>query len=283
MQRRLGVEEVGVQAVQVVARPLCLAEPCPGDHRRIAGADELLQLGLGLAQRARGGVGALRPEDVGLVALQRGHGDGRPIGQRRTQFVGGDVELGRLGIVEARGHVVPVVGQRGGDLLLVGHRHERVLGEQRQQLTEAVDREQVGDVRPIALVLERGDLGQLPVLGGQLCRRRHLDLLDLLERALREGGEKGQAFDLDVEELAAHRPLLGRRVEVEDVAPDRELASILHLLDALVATSHQLVGRLVQVDQVALGDREAVRAQSRIGHLLGERARGSHHHRRGLG
>ena len=38
---------------------------------------------------------------------------------------------------------------------------------------EVVDGEQLGDVR--ALVLQRGDLGQLAVLGGELGRGRDLD------------------------------------------------------------------------------------------------------------
>ncbi len=39
---------------------------------------------------------------------------------------------------------------------------------------ELIDREQLGDVGPVGLVLERGDLGQLAVLLGQLGRRRDL-------------------------------------------------------------------------------------------------------------
>ena len=115
------------------------------------------------------------------------------------------------------------------------------------------------------------DLGQLAVLGRQLGRGRDLDALGLLERALGEGREPGQPLDLDVEQLAAHRALLGGRVDVEDVAADGELAAVLDLVDALVAAGHEPLGGLVEVDQAALLDREAVRAQLRVGHLLGER------------
>ncbi len=85
-----------------------------------------------------------------------------------------------------------------------------------------------------------GDLGQLAVLGAELGGRRDLHALGLLERALGEGGEPGQALDLDVEQLAADRALLGGRVDVEDVAADGELAALLDLVDALVAAGHEL-------------------------------------------
>ena len=123
------------------------------------------------------------------------------------------------------------------------------------------------------LVGRGGDLGQLAVLGAELGRRRDLHPLGLLERALGEGGEPGEPLHLDVEELAAHGALLGGRVDVEDVAAQRELAAVLHLVDALVAAGHELVGGLVEVEQPALLDLEAVRAQLGVGHLLGERRR----------
>ena len=52
----------------------------------------------------------------------------------------------------------------------------------------------------------------------------------------------------------------------------RELAALLDLVDALVAAGHELVGGLLEVEQAALLDREAVRAQLGVGHLLGQRA-----------
>ena len=118
------------------------------------------------------------------------------------------------------------------------------------------------------------------MLGRELRRRRDLDPLDLLQRALGERGEERQPLDLDVEQLAAHRALLGRRVDVDDVAAQRELAALLDLLDALVTAGDELGRRLVEVEQPALLDREAVRAQRGVGHLLGERDGAGHHHRR---
>ena len=57
----------------------------------------------------------------------------------------------------------------------------------------------------------------------------------LAEAALRERGEPAQRLDLDVEQVDADGALLGRRVDVEQAAADRELAAVLDLVDALVA------------------------------------------------
>ena len=96
------------------------------------------------------------------------------------------------------------------------------------------------------------DLGELAVLGAQLRGGLDLDPLGLLERALRERREPGEALDLDVEQLAADGALLGRRIDVEDVAADRELAALLDLVDALVAAGDELVERLREVERAAL-------------------------------
>ena len=186
------------------------------------------------------------------------------------QTLGRHVEVMGVGVVEARGHVVPEVAQRGRQLLLGRHHHEAVGGYQVQELTEAVDRQQLGDVGPLALLADRRDLGQLTVLGAQLGGRLDCHPLDLLQRPLGEGGEEREAFDLDVEHLAAHRALLGGGVHVEDVSPDRELTAVLHLFGVLVPAGHQLSGGLVEVEQAALLDLESVRAQRGVGHLLGE-------------
>ena len=180
--------------------------------------------------------------------------------------------------MEARGHVLPEVAQRGRQLLLGAHHHERAVRHELEQLAEAVHREHVGHVGALLGLAAGGDLGQLPVLGAQLGRGGDLHPLGLLERALGEGGEPGEALDLDVEQLAAHRALLGGGVHVEDVAPDGELAAILDLVGALVAAGHEPRGHLVEVEQAALLDLEAVRAQLGVGHLLRQRGGARHHH-----
>ena len=120
------------------------------------------------------------------------------------------------------------------------------------------------------------------MLGRELRGGCDLDALGLLERALGEGREEGQALDLDVEELAAHRALLGGRIDVEDVAADGELAALLDLLDALVAAGHELGPDLVEVHELAGLEREAVRTQLGVGHLLRERGDRGDDHRGGV-
>ena len=186
----------------------------------------------------------------------------------------------RVGVVEGGADVVPVVAQRGLQVLVGGDHDVGVLREQREQLAEAVDRQQLGDVGAALLVLERGDLRQLAVLGGELGGGRDLHALPLAERALGEGGEPAQRLDLDVEQLDADRALLGGGVDVEQAAADRELAAVLDLVDALVAGRDELQHGLVEVEQLADLEREAVRAQLGVGDLLGERDGADHDHRR---
>ena len=145
---------------------------------------------------------------------------------------------------------------------------------------EVLDRQQLGDVRAVLGLLERGDLGQLAVLGRQLGGGRDLDRVGVAERALGERGEPAQRLDLDVEQVDAHRAVLGRREDVEQAAADRELAAVLDLVDALVAGGDEVVRGLVEVEQVADAEREPVRAQRRVGDLLGQRDGGDDDDRR---
>ena len=191
--------------------------------------------------------------------------------QRLFDRLGRDVEVVGVGVVERGAHVLPVVGERRGDLLLRRDQDERVVGRELEERVEAVDRQQLRHVGPVVFVLERGDLGQLAVLGRELGRRRDLDRVGLAERALGERREPAQRVDLDVEQVDAHRLVLGRRVDVEDAAADRELAAVVDLVDALVAARDELRGDLVEVEQVALAQPERRRAQRRVGDLLAQR------------
>ena len=279
---RLAVEEGRLHAGHVQLRALRLAAARPRHEGAVARANELLELRLGVLQRASGRVGRLGAELVGLVlrdARQPQLGAPVECGVERLRL---HVEVVSVLVVEARGHVLPVVAQRRSELLLGGDSHERVVRHEVEQLAEAVHGQDVGHVGALVLLGRGGDLGQLAVLGRQLRGRSDLHALRLLERALGEGGEPREPLHLDVEQLAADSALLGGRVHVEDVAADRELAALLDLLDALVAARHELARRLVEVEQAALLDLEAVRAQGRVGHLLGERDRRGHQHGRQL-
>ena len=116
---------------------------------------------------------------------------------------------------------------------------------------EVLDREQLGDVGAVGLVLERGDLGQLAMLGGELGRWRDLDLLGVSERSLGEGREPPQRLDLVAEQVDTDRAVLGRGKYIEQPTPDRELAPVLDLLDSLIARRNQVGGGLVEVEEIA--------------------------------
>ena len=145
---------------------------------------------------------------------------------------------------------------------------------------EVLDRQQLGDVRALGGILERSDLGQLAVLGRELGGGGDLDHLGVAERALREGGEPAQRLDLVAEQVDPDRAVLGRREQVEQSAADRELAAVLDLVDALVTRGDEVERSLVEVDQLADAQLEAVRAHRGVGHLLRQRDRADHDHRR---
>ena len=134
-----------LQAREVVGRALALAALRPGHERAVAGAHELLELGLGLLERARGEVGRLRAELqrlVGVVGRQARLSAGIERGLDRVR---GDVELVGVRVVERGADVLPVVGERGLDLLLGGDQDGRV-GREVEERAEAIDRQQLRDV-----------------------------------------------------------------------------------------------------------------------------------------
>ena len=239
----VGGVPAGPQALQVVGGALALAALRPGDDRRVARARELLELRLGLVERARGELGGLGAELDRLRAGDRGQPQRLARLERGDDGGGLDVEVVGVGVVEGGADVVPVVAQRGLEVLVGGDHDVGVLGEEVEQLAEAVDRQQLGDVGAAVGVLERGDLGELAVLGGELGGGRDLDPLRLAQRALGERREPAQRLDLDVEELDADGALLGRRVDVEQPAAGRELPAVLDLVDALVARGDELAER----------------------------------------
>ena len=147
---------------------------------------------------------------------------------------------------------------------------------------EAVDGEQLGDVGTLVGFLERRDLRQLAVLGGELRRRSHLDALGVPERALRERREPPQRLDLIPEQVDAHSPVLGCREQVEQAAADRELPAVLDLVDALVAGRDELGGGLVEVHELADANDEPVGAQVALRDLLRQRDRGDDDDRRAV-
>ncbi len=262
---------------EVERRALTLAALRPRDDDRYPeriSCSSWPSASLSVAAIASGAWGAQLRSVAGQLELQH-----RPLGQAGQEVVRRGVELRGVVLVDRAAHLVGVIGDRGLEILL-GEQHDAGVAEEIERAQEAVEREQLGDVRALALVGD--ELRRDAQLGLQLGRRRDLHLVEIGDRALRERRERPQRLDLDVEEVDAHRVVGGRGEEIEQAAADRELAAVLHLLDPLVPAVDELDGELVEVDEVALLEREAVRPQLRVGDPLGECSRAGDDHRRGL-
>ena len=99
----------GLHAAEVVGRPLALAATRERHDRAVAGAHELLELGLGLGQRARGGIGGLRPQLQWLLAGDRRQPDPRPPGECGFDVLGTHIQVVGVRVGERGADVGPVV------------------------------------------------------------------------------------------------------------------------------------------------------------------------------
>ena len=229
-----------VEAAEVVREPLAFAPPRERDHHPVVRARQLLELGLGLLDPAGLNVRGLGPERERLVLVDARQSDPGPVRQLCVDRVRIDVEVVGILVVERGAHVLPVVVQRRGHVLLARDQDRGVGGRQLEERVEVLDREQLGDVGAVGLVLERGDLRELAMLGRELGGGRDLDQLGVAERALGEGREPAQRLDLVAEQVDPDGAVLGRREHVEDPAADRELAPVLDLVDPLVAGGDEI-------------------------------------------
>ena len=226
-----------------------------------AGARELLELGLGLLERARAGVGGLGAELERLVGADRAQADARAL-EVVEHLLGLDVEVVGVLVVEGRADVLPVVGERRLDLLLGGDQERGVL---RQRGRGSAWKRSTGS----SSATSGRSSSSAAISASSRCSAassaagRDLDRVGVAEPALGERREPAERVDLDVEQVDARRAVLGRREDVEDPAADGELAAVLDLVDALVAGGDQVAGDLVEVEQVALADRERRRAAAR--------------------
>ncbi len=99
----------------------------------------------------------------------------------------------------------------------------------------------VRDRHRLAFLAQRRLLQVEPPLGGRIHRRA----LDLVQRALGEGGEGTHCLDLVAEELDAQRLATGGREDVDQPTADGEVATLLDAVDALVPREcEQLCERL---------------------------------------
>src|SRR3954470_17241963 len=146
--RAVAVDPVRAQAREVVGGALAVALARPRDDRLVVGADELLELGLGLLEASRGEVGSLSAELDRLVLRDRAQADARASVERFGDRVRADVEVVRILVVERGADVLPVVGEGRPDLLVGGDDQRGVVRREVEERLEAVDRQQLGDVGP---------------------------------------------------------------------------------------------------------------------------------------
>ena len=175
-----------------------------------------------------------------------------------------------------------MVVERGVELLRGGDDDRGPRVDQLQQRAEPIGGQELGQgpLRPVLVGVGERRLGEQPVIGVDLGRRVELDPVGLRERALGEGREEADRLDLVPEQLDPGRLVLGRAEDVEDAAPHRELPAIVDLLDPFVAAADEQLGDVGQVDLLPLREREAARAQRRVGDRLGEGDRARDHDRR---
>src|SRR3954470_7636026 len=105
---------------EVVGGALAVSPPRPRDDRLVVAADELLELGLGLLERAGREVGGLGAELDRLVLRDRAEANLCSSIERAGDVVGLDVEVVGVLVVEGGADVLPVVGERRADLLVGG-------------------------------------------------------------------------------------------------------------------------------------------------------------------
>ena len=144
----------------------------------------------------------------------------------------------------------------------IGHHHPGAFGQQlsgRGHLVEQQRRqrfrtfheqsvrqslEPVGEpVRVLLCALERP--GAQGVVGDQLSDGRHVDRGDLLGGQLRGRDEFAERLDLIAPELQARGTPGGTGEDVDDAAPHRELAAVLHHVGPRVAEVDEPLGQVV--------------------------------------
>ena len=166
------------QPLQVVGGALALAALRPRDERRVARARELLELRLGLVERAGGELGRLRAELERLRARDRGQPQRLARLERRHDRGRRDVEVVRVGVVEGGAVTSSQWSRSDGSTSSSAAITTSVCSGKRSSSSRkrSTGSSSATSGRLVG-VLERGDLGQLAVLGGELGGGRDLDPL----------------------------------------------------------------------------------------------------------
>ena len=196
--------------------------------------------------------------DVVQLAVRRGAqvdrrrapaGRGRPRGAeellaRRHQVVGAAADT--LGIDDQD---LGVVGHHVDEQLHLVDQHR---GQRLHALDRDAGRELRGHLGELGMRLAQRGRAAADVLGEeQLAAGRCPQPVDLLDRALVGDGERADLVDLVAPELHPDRVLLGRREDVDQAAPDGELAALLDQVDPRVRRVRESPGHVVELRLVA--------------------------------
>jgi hypothetical protein len=307
------VGQHGPQALGRALRPR-------GEQHALAGGRQGAGVGGGGLEQVDAVLGALGGEHaaqlgahvdhVQALGLERRELAVRTIAQRLVPLLGGQVEraglqraIGRLaigrgaGLVGVLDHRQALVARFGGlvidpDQRTVGQiveqgRHPLV--EQRQPVLEAGAAAALADGVVERVVARRAELGDIAsaeprdALGVQqrLADRQEIDLLQLLGRALGLGIEGADAFQRVAEQVQAHGLLGGRGIDVDDAAPDRELALFRHGGGADIAVDGEIALQVLDIDAIAdLGRIAGAHQHGLVGHPLQQGRRGDDQHGR---
>ena len=110
-------------------------------------------------------------------------------------------------------------------------------------------------------------------------QRQHVEVEEILHRALGGRVEEAQRLDLVAEELQAHRPLARGREDVDDAAAEAPLPDLHDRLHALVARGFEPGGERLALHRAAQLQAQQARAIVRgLEQRRGQRGRRGHHH-----
>ena len=137
-----------LDAVEVVAGALGLAPVLEGDDHPVAGSQLLLELRLGLADAPRRRARRLRAEGELLPRVGVGDPQRCALVQRVRDV---HVEAARVASCIAAVDVLPVVAERARDLVGGGDQDRGVVGDQVERRAEAVQREELRQVRSLGI------------------------------------------------------------------------------------------------------------------------------------
>ena len=238
-ERLTRLEQARLHAAEEVRRAQRLAAMRECDDDAVPGADQAGQLGLGLREPPGRHGRALGLERERLPARERIELGCAAQRQLRLELLGPDLP-----------HLLRLPDQ-------VGRAVERP-----HQITR--------DPSCLAVVGEPRLLQVEPAFGGRIddC------VAHVLQRALGERRERADGLDHVAEELHAERVTARRREDVDEPAPDGELAALLHAVHPLVPGEREVLGHQVEVARRSGRERERLRAGRRRRHGLRERRGG---------